>query len=80
MQENYDEKEDVHMYSPKCSPNDITKMVDLPGTKHRKEFSAVDSVVKRSWSAKYFNGSKMGEDKTTQQSYKYSTLLPPQPK
>mmetsp|Transcript_23354 Transcript_23354/g.20273 ORF Transcript_23354/g.20273 Transcript_23354/m.20273 type:complete len:120 (+) Transcript_23354:1974-2333(+) len=74
MNELFEEEHQEKIYSPKCSPNDISKMVDLPGHRHRKEFSTVDSVVKRSWSAKHLNAtSKIGE-KSEFQSFKFTTL------
>lgn len=49
---------DENNYSPKCSNNDITKMLDLPGQRSRKEFPTIHSKVARTWSAKGLSTTK----------------------
>ncbi len=78
MEEVFEDKNAEKIYSPKCSMNDINKMVELPGSKTRGKLNGVESVVKRSWSANRLNNSKAfgttkGE-KSTLQPFKFTTL------
>jgi hypothetical protein len=75
----------VKKYSPKCSEKDIAKMVDLPNSRPTRVFSAVPSVVKRSWSANKMNQSKgnlpgVPQDKMeTSNNFKFTTLTETKP-
>lgn len=78
INEAFEEKEEEKVYSPKCSPNDIAKMVELAESNPKRPFSAVSSVVKRTWSANKLNQSKSTaaglHEKTDTQGFKFTTL------
>jgi len=79
IDEEYEDKNAEKIYSPKCSSNDINKMVELPGTRARSKMNEVESVVKRSWSANRLKnsntlGNQYGEKSSTLHPFKFTTL------